>query len=288
MRARLASSSLLAVWSAHARRMCGSESRRLLPRSSWLTALLCLLPLIACLACFPRSANAQDGVVRTVRLTSLEWPPYAGKALPQQGASVAVVRSALAAMGVRLEVEFVPWTRAVALGQDSKSGFSGYFPEYESPEVASMFTLSQPIGHGPLGLVERRSAAVAWRTLDDLKGLQIGVVRGYINTEDFDAMVVSRELTAVPASDDLANVRKVISGRLPLAVIDRNVLAYLMANDRSVADARRVLQFNARALENKSLHVALQDTAEGEWALQMINQGLKKIDAVAIAAPFFE
>ncbi len=231
---------------------------------------------------------AQDKAVGVVRLTTLEWPPYAGEELAQQGASVAVVRAALASMGQRLEVTFMPWTQAVATGQDSKSGFHGYFPEYASPEVERVFKLSQPIGRGPLGFVERRSAPQPWRRLADLEGVPIGVVRGYVNTLEFDAMVAAGRLTAVPASDDRANIRKVISGRLPLAVIDRNVLAWLMANDRSVADARRVLQFNARTLEDKTLHVAVQRTEQGAWALRLINAGLTRIDAAAIAAPYFE
>jgi len=231
---------------------------------------------------------AQDEPVGVVRLTSLEWPPYAGKDLPNQGASVAVVRAALAAMGQRLEVTFLPWTQAVAIGQNSKSGYQGYFPEYSSPNVETTFALSQPIGHGPLGLVERRSEPVRWRTLADLKGVPIGVVRGYVNTVEFDAMVASGELSAVFASDDLANMSKVTRGRLPLAVIDKHVLAYLMANERSVADSRRVLQFNPHLLDNKSLHVALQRNEAGAEALALVDQGLQKIDVDAIAAPHFK
>lgn len=232
--------------------------------------------------------EAQEEVVGVVRLTSLEWPPYAGKSLPSQGASVAVVRAALAAMGQRLEVTFLPWTQAVAIGQNSKSGYQGYFPEYSSPNVEATFELSQPVGYGPLGLVERRSEPVRWQSLADLKGLRIGVVRGYVNTVEFDDMVASGELSAVFASDDLANISKVTRGRLPLAVIDKHVLAYLMANARGVADSRRVLQFNERVLDNKSLHVALQRNKAGAATMQLINQGLQKIDAGAIAAPFFK
>jgi len=235
----------------------------------------------------PAVAQEVEADVRTVRLTSLEWPPYSGKDLPQQGASIAVVRAALAAMGHRLEVEFVPWTQAVALGQDGGSGFHGYLPEYTSPEIEHTFQLSREIGRSPLGFVERQSAPVRWQTLTDLREERIGVVRGYINTQEFDARVARGELNAVPASDDLTNVRKVMTGRLPLAVIDRHVLAYLMQHERSVTDARHVLQFNARLLEEKSLHVAVQRSPRGDWTLKIINAGLQRIDANAIAAPFF-
>jgi polar amino acid transport system substrate-binding protein len=252
---------------------------------SLITALLLGLLLTAAATA---QAQDEDGTRRVVRLTSLEWPPYSGEQLRQQGASVAIVRAALAAMGHALEVRFVPWTQAVAIGQDSGSGYHGYFPEYASADVESVFALSASIGSGPLGFVERRSAPVRWNSLADLEGVPVGVVRGYVNTAEFDALVSAGRITAVPAGDDLTNVRKVTMGRLPLAVIDRNVLEYLMQHERAVEDAQRVVQFNPRLLENKSLHVALQRSEDGAWALRMINEGLQKIDADAIAAPFFE
>ena len=41
-----------------------------------------------------------------LNLTSLEWPPYASEGVEQQGASVAVVKAAVEAMGHELNVEF--------------------------------------------------------------------------------------------------------------------------------------------------------------------------------------
>lgn len=244
------------------------------------TTLLTLVLLLA-----SGQAAAQDAPV-VIRLASLEWPPYTSARVEGEGASAAVVRAALATQGARLEIEFMPWTRAVAVGQDSGSGFHGYFPEYQSAEVERTFRLSRPIGSGPLGFVERRSSPVRWRSLDDLRDVPIGVVRGYVNTAEFDARIARRELIAVPAGDDLANIRKVMRGRLELAVIDRHVLAWLAGNEPSIADARRVVQFNARTLEDKVLYVALQRSAQGERARKLIDAGLKRIDIAAIVAPY--
>ena len=41
-------------------------------------------------------------------LTSLEWPPYAGRSLDSQGASVAVVKAAVEAMGHELTRRILP------------------------------------------------------------------------------------------------------------------------------------------------------------------------------------
>lgn len=247
------------------------------------TAFLRVAAALA-LALSMASALAQD---KTIRLTSLDWPPYAGEAIDRQGASVAVVRAALQAMGYELEVKFFPWSRAVAMAQDPASGFHGYFPEYHSDEVAREFILSAPIGSGPLGFVEQAAAPVAWSTLADLRGKPIGTVRDYVNTAEFDALAAAGELKVDPVGDDLTNVKKVAAGRIPLAVIDRHVLNHLLATEPSLASARSTLQFNARLLEDKALYVAFQRSPKGEEAARVLNEGLKKIDPQAIAADFF-
>nr|WP_313906135.1 hypothetical protein [Shewanella algae] len=66
----------------------------------------------------------------TLQLSSLNWPPYTGQMLEQQGACVAVVKAALAAMGHDLKVNFYPWSRAVKLADMPGSPYLGYFPEY--------------------------------------------------------------------------------------------------------------------------------------------------------------
>ena len=63
-----------------------------------LTTIRGLLAFALCT--FAGLGMAQDKVIR---LTSLEWPPYSGEAVDAQGASVAVVRAALEAVGYRLD-----------------------------------------------------------------------------------------------------------------------------------------------------------------------------------------
>lgn len=243
------------------------------------------LALVAVLGLTAFAASAQDKVIR---LTSLEWPPYSGEKVKDQGASIAVVRAAAEAMGYTLEVKFFPWERAVKMAQDPKSGFHGYFPEYHSDQVAKDFLLSQPIGSGPLGFVEQKSAPVTWTTVADLKGKTIGTVAGYVNTAEFDAKAAKGEFKAEAVVDDLTNVRKVAAGRIPLAVIDKHVLNYMLQSDPSLAAVKGKVQFNAHLLEDKALYIAFQRTPQGEASAKVINEGLKKIDVKAIAGKFFQ
>ncbi|WP_461060474.1 substrate-binding periplasmic protein [Silanimonas algicola] len=216
-----------------------------------------------------------------VRLASLEWPPHAGPALPQEGTTIARVRSAFASQGYRLEVEFLPWARALRAAEAGDHGVVGLLPEYQSHKSASRWWLSAPVGESPLGFVERSDQPVNWRQLEDLIGFRIGVVRGYINEARFDALASRGVLTVEEAPDDLANLRKVASGRLDLAVVDAAVLAHLVATQPALREARVPLQFNARILGTKTLHVAFRRDDEGRRAWAVLQRGLGHADTAA-------
>ncbi|MFW7523102.1 substrate-binding periplasmic protein [Vibrio ostreicida] len=209
-----------------------------------------------------------------VFMTSLEWPPYSGSELPEQGFSVAVAKAAFAAMGYELVVEFQPWVRAVALAT-KEDKYIGYFPEYYFETKDFLF--SESIGNGPLGLVENTRFPVKWQTLDDLTLLSIGVVQGYINTTEFDEMVKKGELQVEASADDARNIHKVAKGRLDVAVIDSNVLDYLISVDIRAGLLKKRLQMNPRLLEDKELYMAFNNSESGLTWRNIFNQGLKKI-----------
>jgi polar amino acid transport system substrate-binding protein len=112
-------------------------------------------------------------------------------------------------------------------------------------------------------------------------------VRDYVNTDAFDARAAAGRLTVDSVGDDLTNIRKVAAGRIPLAVIDRHVLDYLLRTEPGLQPIADRLQFNARLLEDKQLYVAFQRSAAGLQAAEVVDAGLKKIDAAAISARFF-
>lgn len=218
-------------------------------------------------------------LAETVKLTSLEWPPYSGQDLPNQGASIAVAKAAFDAMGHTLEVDFFPWSRAVALAKGDDS-YVGYFPEYlyESED----FVFSDPMGKGPLGFVEQSSNPIQWESLDDLKSYQIGVVQDYVNTAELDAMIASDEIDASSVTSDAQNVLKVAAGRVDVAVIDSNVLDFLLANDPRVSNVKGKVQMNDKLLVTKDLYIAFKNSPAGQKWKKVFDEGLKKIDVQSI------
>ncbi|WP_374347595.1 substrate-binding periplasmic protein [Chitinimonas sp.] len=238
-------------------------------------ALLASLFFLAAL-----SGRAEDKVIK---LASLEWPPYTGAKLADQGACVAVAKAAFKAMGYELKVEFYPWTRAVQLGK-SDPAYAGYFPEYDSPEVRKDFTLSEPMGNGPLGLAQRLDAPLSWNAIADLANKKIGVVQDYVNTAEFDARVAAKQQKVDVALDDAKNLQKLAGGRIDAAVVDGNVFNYLMKTEADLKPFAGKLAMNGKLLEDKKLFICFKKDAEGKRVAAIFAQGVHKIDVAAIMA----
>ncbi|WP_052710053.1 substrate-binding periplasmic protein [Azospirillum thiophilum] len=226
----------------------------------------------------PSPSFAQDKVVR---LTSLDWPPFSGDALKDKGAAVAVVRAAFAAVGYELRVGFYPWNRTVALAKEG-GDVQGYFPEYAGAEVENDFILSVPLGTSPLGFAERSQAPVTWNSLDDLATKRIGIVDGYVNTAELDARIADGRLRADKANSDATNLKKLAAGRIDLAVIDLAVMNDLLRTNPDLTGLASGLRFNAKPLEDKTLHIAFHKGEDGKALARLFAEGLAKIDAKAI------
>ncbi|MEZ8100318.1 substrate-binding periplasmic protein [Vibrio bivalvicida] len=237
----------------------------------WLLLVILIFSVIPC------------GATQRVYMTSLEWPPYSGEELEGYGLSVAVAREAFAAMGYELIVEFKPWVRTVALANKSNK-YIGYFPEYyfETDE----FVFSNSIGQGPLGLVENTKFPIKWNSLDDLTLYRIGVVQGYVNTTEFDLLVEEGLIQVEASANDLRNIYKVAKGRLDAAVIDSNVLEYLIGIDPRADVLANRLRMNERLLESKELYLAFKNTPEGQNWRDVFNDGLEKVDISLIVEKY--
>jgi polar amino acid transport system substrate-binding protein len=183
-------------------------------------------------------------------------------------------------MGHELKVDFFPWSRAVKHASQPDSKYAGYFPEYyyESNE----FSFSNPMGKGPLGLIENKKKPIVWSAVKDLTQYKIGVVQDYVNTAEVDALIASGEIKAQTATSDETNIRKVAGGRIDAAVIDTNVFSYLLANSKDLEKAQEQVQINAKLLTEKELFVAFKNSTEGKKWLAIYNEGLKKIDITAV------
>lgn len=240
--------------------------------------------LSALIALAPIAAPAADKVV----VATLEWPPYTSEAMPRLGATSSVVKDAFAAAGMEVDILITPWKRAIAAAKN-EAEVAAYFPGYHCDHDTG-FTASAPIGKGPLGFAEHVEAPLSWSSLDDIADgrLKIGTVLGYANTTDFDAMVGSGRIRAAKAKDDLTNLRKLARKRIDAAVIDKLVLANLLATEPTLKDAAEVIRFNETPLEDKTLYLCFTDDDGGRALRDRFDSGLAKLNVEALVDTYFE
>ncbi|EKE74887.1 substrate-binding periplasmic protein [Gallaecimonas xiamenensis] len=211
-----------------------------------------------------------------LKITSLEWPPYAGAQLPGQGTMISRVRDALATQGHQLEVHFLPWQRALLLvNQDAD--YLAYGPEYQDVERDKGYYTSDSIASGPLGIAYRREKPLFWRSPSDLYPFRIGIVRDYVNTQSFDDAVAAGLQKVDLADSDRQNLLKLAYGRVDAVVVDGQVMAYWLAHDDKLKPFAEDLVMAPRLLEDKRLFLNFRRSPEGKRWRDILNQGLKAL-----------
>lgn len=245
-------------------------------RHSVIDLLATLLTAVLAISALPASA------AETVRLSSLEWEPYIGSKLPDQGYCAALISAAFAEQGMKVDIQIYPWARALHLARTGE--VDGLMPEYFNPSREAEFVYSAPFPGGPLVLYKRRRDVLRFSAdpmtnqdaaLRALKGKRFGVVRGYLNTPVFDA---ASYLTKEEASDDATNLRKLVYGRIDFAVVDRRVAEYLIRTQ--YPEYSRKIEPMSPPLADFPLYIAFsRKSPHMEKSLAAFNKGLAALKA---------
>ena len=234
------------------------------------------LVLLACAS----SAQAVAPAKHVVRLATLDWEPYIGQKMPDQGYTAALIREAYRDQGWDVKIEFYPWARALHLARIGE--VDGLMPEYFNSSRKSEFIYSFPFPGGPLVLYKRKADEIGFladpardqeRALRALKGKRFGVVRGYLNTPIFDAAAY---LHKEEASDDATNLRKLVYKRIDFAVIDQRVAEYLIRTQ--YPDYAGKLEPMQPALADNPLYIAFSLKApQHNEARAVFDRGLTRM-----------
>ena len=227
-------------------------------------SLIGVLPLMVLLAAFSVCAEP-------LRLSTLEWPPFVGQDLPDQGTTSARVRSICAVAGLDLAVSFLPWKRVL---MEARAGLAqGYFPEYRSADREKEFHFSKAVGCSVVGLVHRRDVTLDWVRLEDLGSYRLGVVDGYVNTEEFDRLVSAGVISPVKCNSDEMALRMLEVGRIDAVVMDRAVFRHLSGRAEA-SQTPSPLVFAAKILTVHSLHVCFPRTPAGKALVERFDRAI--------------
>jgi len=213
-------------------------------------------------------APAQD---RELVVGTSIWPPYVDPKLPGQGLAVSIVTAALERSGYRVVIKFEDWERtlsAAKAGETAVIAAAWYTPERERD-----FLFSEPYLTNEIKFLKRRGTPFSYQSLDDLKGLRIGVVYGYAYSPEFDR---AAGFTRAPETHVVPNIVELLSGSIGLMVGDERTLRYELA--RHFGKQRRDLEFLPKPLASRELHLVVSRAhPQAHTIVNDFNRGLAEI-----------
>jgi polar amino acid transport system substrate-binding protein len=171
-----------------------------------------------------------------VNLATLNWPPYISEGVCNKGWVFQFTVALLVSNGYQVIIHFYPWARSVMLVEQGKMDilFPEYFIESSAPSDVikgkkrqELLVLSNKFPGGKTSLLKRKG--YEFTLTDDLatlKGKIIGVVRGYQNTPEFDAMMDSKQFEIIQAVDELQLMKLLMAKRVDLITGDPEVFTY--------------------------------------------------------------
>ena len=228
-----------------------------------------------------------------LHIATLDWPPYIGDKLCNKGWVYQFAVSLLNSQGYSVYIEFLPWARAVRNVELGKADI--LMPEYFIEDTApsdyvlgktrsDLLGLSNSFKGGVIAFLKRKHEADRFSgNLKSLKGQRIGVVRGYQNTPEFDAMMDNNEFQIMHSVDDLQLVQLLVAKRVDLIIGDPTVLKFSVQYS-SLSHSKKQFLLNSIEeesipLQNNPLYFAISKLSHN-WlgVLEDINKGLYKFN----------
>ena len=179
----------------------------------------------------PATARAETWTV----VCEDQYPPYNFiKNGVRTGLDTEIVQAVLARIGVEEDLQVFPWSRALNMLENGAADV--LYQVVGTPERRERFILVGPLRSGRTVLVARAESTISYHSLDDLKGYNIGVVRAFKYTAEFDAAPLNKVLS----NDSQTLVHMLVGKHLDLIVGDYNTLNYI-ARTQGVLDQIKVL-----------------------------------------------
>lgn len=197
-------------------------------------------------------------------ITSLNWQPYSGSEMINEGNAIQRLKSLLAESDIQLLVEFYPWSRAQR--QAKEKGYVGYFPAWPE-EVQTGFIASSPIAWSDVAVLKMKNTTTRFIDIDQLfRDHSVGLVRTYNYPASIMDAAQKYPDNVLYADNELLLAKKLHAGRHTFAITDPLVMSYI-AEKHSLEGIEM-----ASLLYKKPLVIAMTNSAENQRRIRLIKQ----------------
>lgn len=132
-----------------------------------------------------------------------------------KGIYPSLISAAFAKMGTNVQLNAIPWKRALAEADEGKAGVGGI---YKNSARLEKYDFSEAIYQEKLVLYTLKDKTFPFAKLDDLKGKSIAVVRGWSYGDAFDKARADKLFKAEETENDQLNLKKLAAGRVEAVV----------------------------------------------------------------------
>ncbi len=199
------------------------------------------------------------------------WPVLMDPHAEKQGLVIEVAREALHSEGITLEVDFVPWTRAMAMIKQKRVDIlvGAWFTDARNEYLL----YSQPLFSSAVKFIKKRSLNFQYTSMNDLDGLRVGTIDSYQYNQEF---LAKKSIERIPADSLLVNIQNLVAGRIDLVIDDQFVLRHTL--NQHIHDWQKNIQFVDQALTEKKIYLATnRSSPDSEAIIAAFNTGLKKL-----------
>jgi polar amino acid transport system substrate-binding protein len=198
------------------------------------------------------------------------YPPYMFGTAPANGIYPEIIRAAFQQCGLPVKVIGYPWKRALELGREGKVAIGGI---YQNLKRMENFDYSDPLFTETLVICVKKGRRFPFRGVIDLKGKRVGVNRGWSYGEVFDNARGSGLFKAEEATDNQANLKKLLADRVDCMIADALSLVRIL-KQKGWEDKFEMLDPPAAI---NSTHLVFVKHMHQLQVLELFNQGLVRI-----------
>jgi polar amino acid transport system substrate-binding protein len=195
--------------------------------------------------------------------------------MPQFGVASQILTEAFAAVGVRVEYGFFPWTRAMKLAQEGR--WDGTAIWWDSKSRRESFYFTDPIIPSKTAFFYLKGRTFDWHSYKDLAKLKVGGTAGYFYGKRFADAERSGLIRTVRTRSDEIGLTNLLKGRIDVFPGEIVVTYFQIRGTFGPEEASRFTH-HPKLIRDEPLYLLLSRKVAGMDRMRdRFNQGLRQL-----------
>lgn len=199
------------------------------------------------------------------------WPPFLDPDSSGNGLVFEIADLAFKTQGYKLEMEFVPWARAIRGVKEAN--YDVLLATWYTEERNGYLRYSEPYLENEIKFIQRLEDNFEYQGLASLTGKNVGIVRDYGYGDEF---LNATNFKRAEANNLLQNVKKLVSGRIDLTLEDE-IVSRAILKSRAPHMLQKI-KFTKNSFSKKSLFLTSgRKNSRSKKLVEVFNRGIKEI-----------